>query len=45
MRHATLFIAVCLAFAPTAFSAESAKPVAAGNKRVVKKPSADEAPF
>lgn len=29
MRHATLFIAICLAFAPSAFSAESAKPVAA----------------
>lgn len=29
MRHAALFVAVCLAFAPNAFSAESGKPVPA----------------
>src|SRR5690349_20458940 len=29
MRHAALFVAVCLAFAPAAHSAESAKPVPA----------------
>jgi len=29
MRHAALFVAICLAFAPNAFSAESAKPVPA----------------
>jgi len=29
MRHAALFVAVCLAFAPAAFAAESSKPVAA----------------